>query len=142
VAVLTLVLLVTAAADAAVAAKPRVVVIVPFDAAAAGPDWGWVGQGIAEALSLGLAQHSAVIQVDPAQLKAFGQPEAWGESAVLQAARGLRVDAALFGTLTRTGGDLALDPPAARWWRSSLFRCPRATWSHGCLSSFWPMRER
>jgi tetratricopeptide (TPR) repeat protein/TolB-like protein len=110
VAVLALVLMLTAAADAAVAAKPRAVVVVPFDAAGAGPDWGWVGQGIAEVLSLGLAQHPAVVQVDPAQLKAFGQPEAWGEAAVLQAARGLRVDAALFGTLTRTGGDLAVEP--------------------------------
>ena len=50
------------------------------------------------------------VQVDPASLKVFGQPEAWGEAAVLQAARGLRVDAALFGTLSRTGGDLVVEP--------------------------------
>jgi tetratricopeptide (TPR) repeat protein len=110
VAILLLVLMLTAAVDAGAAVKPRVVLIVPFDTVGAGPDWAWAGQGIAAALSLGLAQHAAVVQVDPARLKVFGQPEAWGESAVLQAARGLNVDAALYGVLARTGTDLAIEP--------------------------------
>src|SRR5918996_2400110 len=105
-AVLALVL--ALAADARAAVKPRVVLVVPFDAAGAGPDWAWAGQGIAEALSLGLAQHAAFVEVDPARLQAFGRPEAWGETAVLQAARGLGVDAALFGVLTRIGTELTI----------------------------------
>jgi tetratricopeptide (TPR) repeat protein/TolB-like protein len=108
-AVLALVLTL-AAADAGAAVKPRVVLVVPFDAAGAGPDWAWAGQGIAEVLSLGLAQHTAFVEVDPARLRAFGRPEAWGETAVLQAARGLGVDAALFGALTRTGTELTIEP--------------------------------
>jgi tetratricopeptide (TPR) repeat protein len=93
---------------AAPAVKPQVVTIVPFDASAAGPDWSWTGQAVAEVLSLGLVQHPAFIQSDPSRLKAFGQPEAWGESAVVQAARSLRADAALFGTVSRTGPDLII----------------------------------
>src|ERR687892_736120 len=106
-AVLALVLAL-AAADAGAAVKPRVVLVVPFDAAGAGPDWAWAGQGIAEALSLGLAQHAAFVEVDPARLQVFGRPEVWGETAVLQAARGLGVDAALFGVLTRIGTELTI----------------------------------
>jgi len=94
--------------DAAPAVKPHVVLIVPFDATAAGPDWSWTGQGVAEVLRLGLGQHQAFVQIDPARLKAFGQPEAWGESAVAQAARSLRADAALFGTVSRTGPELVV----------------------------------
>lgn len=96
-------------AGAAPAAKPHVVLVVPFDATAAGPDWSWTGQGVAEVLRLGLTQHPAFVQIDPARLKAFGQPEAWGESAVGQAARSLRADAALFGTVLRTGSDITVN---------------------------------
>jgi tetratricopeptide (TPR) repeat protein len=110
VAVLALVLMLAAAVEAGAPAKPRVVLVVPFDAAGAGADWAWTGQGIAEALSLGLVQHAAFILVDPTRLKTFGQPEAWGESAVLQAARGLGVDAALFGVLIRTATDRTIEP--------------------------------
>ncbi|MGH7312429.1 MAG: hypothetical protein ACREJV_04595, partial [Candidatus Rokuibacteriota bacterium] len=95
-------------AEAAPAVKPHVVLVVPFDATAAGPDWSWTGQGVAEVLRLGLRQHQAFVQIDPARLKAFGQPEAWGESAVAQAARSLRADAALFGAVVRTGSDLTV----------------------------------
>ncbi|MGH7323686.1 MAG: tetratricopeptide repeat protein [Candidatus Rokuibacteriota bacterium] len=91
--------------------KPRVVLVVPFDAAAeVGPDGAWLGQAVAESLSLGLSQHAAFVQIEPARLKAFGQPEVWGESAVLQAARALRADAALFGVITRSGAELAIQP--------------------------------
>jgi tetratricopeptide (TPR) repeat protein len=94
--------------DAAPAVKPQIVLIVPFDASATGPDWSWTGQAVAEVLSLGLGQHPAFVQIDSARVKPFGQPEAWGESAVAQAGRSLRADAALFGTLTRTGGELTV----------------------------------
>jgi tetratricopeptide (TPR) repeat protein len=95
-------------ADAAV--KPRVILIVPFDASGLSDDERWLGQGIAQILALGLAQHPAFVQVDPARLKAIGQPEAWGEPVVVQAARALRVDAALYGTVTRAGSDLTIQP--------------------------------
>jgi tetratricopeptide (TPR) repeat protein len=95
-------------AEASVTVKPQVVLVVPFDAAAAGSDWSWTGQGVAEVLKLGLAQHPAFVQIDQGRLRAFGQPEVWGESAVAQAARSLRADAALFGTVSRSGSDLTI----------------------------------
>jgi hypothetical protein len=33
--------------DAAPAVKPQIVLIVPFDASATGPDWSWTGQAVA-----------------------------------------------------------------------------------------------
>ena len=99
-------------ADVAGAApvKPRAVVIVPFDASALERDEQWVGQGVAEILSLGLDQHPAFVQIDEARLRAVGRPDAWGEAVVAQAARTLRVDAAFFGRVTRTGDDLVIHP--------------------------------
>ncbi len=105
-AVLGLVL--AGAGDAAV--KPRLVLIVPFDASALPADERWIGEGIAQVLSLALAQHPAFVQVDRTRLRTLGQPEAWGESVVAQAARTLRADAALYGQVSRSGTDFAVSP--------------------------------
>ena len=108
--VLAAVLVAVLAGSAGAASKPRVVLIVAFDANALGSDWAWVGQGVAESLSLGLAQHPAFVQIETSRLRAFGQPEVWGESAVVQAARGVRAESALYGTLTRIAGDISIKP--------------------------------
>ena len=91
------------------AVKARVVFIAPFDASALGGDSRWIGDGVSEALSLSLAQHPAFLQVDRSRLRA-GQPEAWSESAVLQAARALKADLAFFGSVGRDGSDLTIRP--------------------------------
>jgi len=104
------VLVLALAAPANGAVKPRVVLIAPFDATALGADGEWIGSAVAEALSLGLAQHPAFIQIDRARLRQLGEPEAWGEPVVLQAGRSLRADAALFGTITLSGTDLTIQP--------------------------------
>jgi len=98
------------AAPAGAAVKSRVVLVVPYDASALGADGQWLGEGVAEILRLGLAQHPAFVQVERGRLRQFGQPEIWGESAVLQAARTLRADAALFGRVTRSGTDFVIQP--------------------------------
>jgi tetratricopeptide (TPR) repeat protein len=90
--------------------KPRAVLIVPFDATALPAEEQWMGQGIARIVSLGLEQHPAFVQVDEARLRAVGRPEAWGEAVVAQAARTLRVDAALFGHVSRTGDNVVIQP--------------------------------
>src|SRR3989442_15509789 len=92
------------------AVKRGVVLSAPFDATALGPDGEWIGSAVAEALSLGLAQHPAFIQIDRARLRQLGEPEAWGEPVVLQAGRSLRADAALFGAITLSGTDLTIQP--------------------------------
>jgi tetratricopeptide (TPR) repeat protein len=107
-ALLTVAVLAASGAEAAV--KPRGVLIVPFDASALERDEQWVGQGIAEVIGLGLDQHPAFVQIDDARLRAVGRPDVWGEVAVVQAARTLRADAALFGRVTRNGTDLVVQP--------------------------------
>ncbi len=97
-------------AEAAV--KPRAIIVVPFDASALDGQEQWVGEGIAQVVALGLAQHPAFVQIDRTRLRAFGRPEAWGEPVVLQAARGLRVEAALYGHVIRKGTDLIVQPRA------------------------------
>lgn len=90
--------------------RARVVLIVPFDATALDAEQQWVGEGAAQAIALGLAQHPAFVQIDRKRLRVFGQPEAWGEAVVVQAARAVRADAALYGRVTRDGAALKLEP--------------------------------
>ena len=90
--------------------KPRVLLIVPFDASALDREEQWVGEGVAQILSLGLAQHPAFVQVERVRLRAFGQPEAWGDAALGRAARAVRADAALFGSVTRQSAELVIQP--------------------------------
>lgn len=105
-----LVLAVLATTGAAAAVKPRAVLVVAFDSSALEREEQWVGQGIAEILGLGLDQHPAFIQIDDARVRAVGHPDVWNEAVVAQAARTLRVDAALFGRVTRTGTELVIQP--------------------------------
>jgi len=95
---------------ASAATKPRAVMIVPFDASALDADEHWVGEGIEEVLALGLAQHPAFVQVDRARMRGVGRVEIWGEPAVVQTARALHVDAALFGRVERQGADYVVQP--------------------------------
>lgn len=89
---------------------PRAMLVVPFDATALGPDERWIGEGIAQILALGLAQHPGFVQIDRSRLRELGQPEVWGEAAVLQALRTVRGDVALYGTVARQGSDLVVHP--------------------------------
>jgi tetratricopeptide (TPR) repeat protein len=110
IAALAVVLALVLALPAHAATKPRVVLIAPYDAASLGGDHQWIGEGIAEIIRLGLAQHPAFVQVEPARLRQFGQPEIWGDGVVQQAARALRVDAALFGRVVKSGSDYTIQP--------------------------------
>jgi tetratricopeptide (TPR) repeat protein len=103
-----LVLGLAAQADAAV--KPRLVLVLPFDAATLPADDRWMGEGVAQIISLGLAQHPAFNQLDPTRLPALGRAEVWTAPAVLQALRTVRADAAVFGEIVRAGADLTVRP--------------------------------
>src|SRR5262249_61919231 len=102
--------LVAFASLASAAVKPRVVLVAPFEAGTLAADDRWIGEGIGQAVALGLAQHPAFVQLDKSRLRALGQPETWGEAAVIQAAKVARADAALFGEVGRTGGDYTVRP--------------------------------
>jgi len=92
------------------ATKPRAIMIVPFDASALDGEERWVGEGIEEILGLGLAQHPAFVQVDRARMRGVGRVEVWGEPVVVQTAKALHVDAALFGRVERKEGDFVIQP--------------------------------
>ncbi len=102
-----LVLFVSAASGAV---KPRIVVIVPFNADTIDRDKQWMGEGVAQVLALGLTQHPATVVVESARLRSFAKPEGWTESGVVQAARGIKADAALFGQIVRKGPDFVIQP--------------------------------
>jgi len=106
----TLLALVALTAPAHAAVKPRVVLVAPFEAGTLPADDRWIGEGIGQVITLGLTQHPAFVPVDKARLRALGQPETWGEAAVLQAARVTRADAALFGEVSRSGNDYTVRP--------------------------------
>ena len=97
-------------APAGAAVKPRLVLVLPFDTATLSADERWMGEGVAQIISLGLAQHPAFNQVDPARLPSLGHPDAWAGPAVLQAARNIRADAAIFGEITRTKAEVVIRP--------------------------------
>lgn len=114
---LALVLLVTATlgltSPLSAAVKPRVTLVLPYDASALGRDDQWLGDAVGSLLSLGLAQHPAFVQVEPARLKTVGTPEAWGDDVVMQAMRTLKADLAVFGKLTRVENALRVQPRLA-----------------------------
>src|SRR2546426_7766240 len=64
--------------------KPRVLLIVPFDASALDREEQWVGEGVAQILSLGLAQHPAFVQVERVRLRRNGSPEAWADAPLVR----------------------------------------------------------
>jgi tetratricopeptide (TPR) repeat protein len=112
--VLLAVLLVPAlVVSAEASAKPRTVIVLPFDASTLPPEEHWIGEGAAQVLQLALAQHPGFVQVDRARLRAFGTPQAWGDPVVLQAVRQLKVDAAVYGRVTRSDKDLIVEPRLA-----------------------------
>jgi len=104
----TLALALAVTVEAAV--KPRLVLVLPFDATSLPADDRWMGEGVAQVVSLGLVQHAAFNQLEPSRLRALGTGEVSGTPAVLQAARSIRADAAIFGEITRTGPELVVRP--------------------------------
>ena len=63
-------LLVLAAAGG-VSAEPklRVVVTAPFDASGLEREDQWMGEGVAQILSLGVAQHPSIVQIERGRLR-------------------------------------------------------------------------
>jgi tetratricopeptide (TPR) repeat protein len=98
------------AAPGQAAVKPRLVLVLPFDASGLASDDRWMGEGVAQIVSLGLGQHPAFNQLDPARLPTLGHTDAWTLQQVQQTVRTVRADAAIFGEITRKGGELTVRP--------------------------------
>ena len=91
---------------------PRAVVILPFDATALEREEQWIGEGVAQLLSLGLAQHPGFVQIPRSRLRSIGAPGAWGDAGALQALRSAHAHVALYGRLERRDGQLIVLPRA------------------------------
>ena len=91
------------------ATKPRAIAIMPFDTSTLDSEQRWIGEGVSEVISLGLAQHPTFVAVDEARVRA-GQAAVWNEAAVGQAARTLRADDAIFGQIVKSGTELVIQP--------------------------------
>jgi adenylate cyclase len=96
--------------EAAGAVKPRSVLILPFAAAGLGREEQWIGEGIAQALMLGLVHSPALLQIDRGRLKALPAPDVWDEAAAQQAGKAARADVVLFGEVRRVGDELTIQP--------------------------------
>jgi len=89
---------------------PRSVVILPFDATGLAPAEQWLGEGVAQVLALGLAQHPGFVQIDRGRLRGLDTPAAWGVDEAHQAMREVKADGVLFGRVERRGDALVLLP--------------------------------
>jgi len=97
------------ASQGAAVVKPRTVLIFPYQASLP-RDEQWLGEGVAQILSLALVQHPAFVMVDHARLARLGDPHLRGEPAILSAIRSLKVDLAFFGDIQRVSEDFLIRP--------------------------------
>jgi tetratricopeptide (TPR) repeat protein/TolB-like protein len=97
-------------AGPAQAAVKRSMLVAPFETGALSREDAWIGDGIAEALTLAFVQHPAFVQIDRARLRALADPQGWSEASVLQAARGLHADVAVFGDVRRDAAAYVIHP--------------------------------
>jgi cytochrome c-type biogenesis protein CcmH/NrfG/TolB-like protein len=91
------------------AATKRSLLVTPFETTALAREEAWVGDGIAELLTLGFVQHPAFVLIERGRLAALGD-SGGGEAGALKAARGLRVDVVVFGDVRRDEGTLVVRP--------------------------------
>ncbi|MBI1847059.1 MAG: tetratricopeptide repeat protein [Candidatus Rokubacteria bacterium] len=89
---------------------PRAVLVLPFDASGLASGDQWMGEGIAQLISLGLARHPAFAQVERARLGTVSGADLWSEMQVRQAAHDVHADAALYGRIGRKDTALVLEP--------------------------------
>lgn len=91
-------------------ARPRAVLVLPFAALDLGREERWLGESVAQALSLSLVSLPTLVQIERHRLRQLPQPDAWDEQGALLAARALRADITLYGEVRRVAGDLSVQP--------------------------------
>jgi len=91
-------------------AVKRSMLVAPFETLALPPEEAWLGDGLAEALTLAFVQHPAFVQIDRARLRAFADPQGWRAASALEAARALHADVAVFGDVRRDATSYVIRP--------------------------------
>jgi Tfp pilus assembly protein PilF/TolB-like protein len=89
---------------------PRAIVVVPFDASGLAPEEQWMGEGVAQLISLGLAWHPSLVQIDRSRVRDVQDPAIWTGPLVSQAAAAVHAHAGLYGRIERQGADLVIQP--------------------------------
>lgn len=89
---------------------PRAIVVVPFDASGLAPAEQWMGEAAAQLISLGLAWHPSLVQIDRSRITDVRDPASWTGPLVSQVAAAVHADAGLYGRIDRQGTDLVLQP--------------------------------
>ncbi len=92
------------------ASKPRTILLLPFVTVDLARDEQWLGEAVAQSLTLGLSQAPGLVEIDRTRLKQIAQPEAWDEQAATAAVKGLHAEIAIYGEVRRAGVDLAVQP--------------------------------
>ncbi len=92
------------------AAVKRGMLVAPFESGALPREEAWIGEGIADLLTLGFVQHPAFVQIDRARLKPYADPGGWSAALVMRAARELHADVAVFGDVRRDAGTYVIRP--------------------------------
>jgi tetratricopeptide (TPR) repeat protein/TolB-like protein len=92
------------------APKARTVLVLPYTTTDVARDEQWIGEGVAQSLSLGFVQMPSVILIDRDRLKRLSRPDGWDEAAAVSAARTLGADIAVYGEVRRSGTDLTITP--------------------------------
>src|SRR5207253_10412325 len=88
-------------AGSAEAAVKRSMLVIPFETLALLGEEAWIGDGVAEAVTLAFVQHPAFVQIDRARLRAFVDPQAWTAASALQPPPALHADGAPSGESRR-----------------------------------------
>src|SRR4030095_7259212 len=96
------------AVGAEAAVKTRTVIVLPYATVDLGREEQWIGEGIAQALTLGLGQMPPLIQIDRERLKRLSRSDTWDDPAALAAARTLGADVAVYGEVRRAGAELSI----------------------------------
>lgn len=89
---------------------PRAIVVVPFDASGLAPEEQWMGEAVAQLISLGLAWHPALVQIDRSRVRDVQDPAIWTGPLVSQVAAAVHAHAGLYGRIDRQGADLVIQP--------------------------------
>lgn len=90
--------------------KPRAIVVLPFDASGLAPGDQWMGEGVAQMVSLGLAQHAAFVQIERCMPGTVDHKGVWSTPLVHRVAKAVQADAALHGRIGRKDAELVLEP--------------------------------
>jgi len=122
-----------AAAEPDPKTNPRAIIIVPFDASSLASGDRWMGEAVAQAISLGLVQQPGLIQIERDRFSRVVNPTLWSEADLSQAGQEVHAHAALYGAIGRQDSDIVLQPRLLHIKSGQTTSLPAATFGEGAL---------